>query len=94
MEKRYSIFEAKAKFSEVVRTAVAEGQVIVTQRGVPVIKIIPYVAENQNAGERLANLERIGRARIAARAWPKSLTASETSAVADGAVKRFFEERK
>ena len=94
MEKRYSIFEAKAKFSEVVRSVLSHGQVVVTQRGVPVIKIVPYTPENDDLAQRLASLEGIGKARRAKKNWPKRLSDAETAEVAAGAVRRFLEERE
>lgn len=94
MDKRYSIFEAKAKFSEVVRTALSEGQVIVTQRGVPVIKIVPYLPDNHDLAQRLASLEGIGKARRAKKGWPDKLSKHETAAVTEGAVRRFLEDRE
>jgi prevent-host-death family protein len=43
---RYSIYEAKARFSEIIRMVKARRRVIISERGVPVAEIIPY-AEDQ-----------------------------------------------
>ena len=56
----YSIHEAKARFSEVIRQ-VREGKTVtVTYRGKPVAEIRPIERPPQNIEERLEEMERQG----------------------------------
>lgn len=48
----YSIYQAKARFSEIIRMVKARRRVIISERGVPVAEIIPYI---QNRSEKLAD---------------------------------------
>ena len=56
----YSIYEAKAKFSEVIRRVRRGGTVIVTYRGDPVAEIRPIESDEQPLERRLDELERKG----------------------------------
>jgi prevent-host-death family protein len=56
----YSIYEAKARFSEVIRVVRRGGTVIVTYRGDPVAEIRPIESDKQPLERRLAELEREG----------------------------------
>ena len=42
MEKRVSVTEAKAKFSELVEIAIAGESIVITKQGRPVAKIVPF----------------------------------------------------
>lgn len=42
MAHTYSIYEAKAKFSEVIRKTKLKQEIIVTERGKPVARVIPF----------------------------------------------------
>lgn len=42
MADTYSIYEAKAKFSEVIRKVKHHTEIIVTERGKPVARVLPY----------------------------------------------------
>ena len=42
MKHQYSIFEAKAKLSEIIKTVQKNHEIIITDRSKPVVKIIPY----------------------------------------------------
>ena len=58
--KIYSIYEAKARFSEIIRQ-VREGQkVTITYRGKPVAEIRPIAGPPQTIEERLDEMEREG----------------------------------
>jgi len=95
MEKRYSIFEAKAKFSELVRAVLSYGQVVITQRGTPVIRLIPYAPEDKGIGQHLDSLVSIGKVKRAKKPWPKKLSDLDLETnVRDGAVSRFLKERE
>ena len=59
MALEYSIYEAKARFSEVIRQVRAGRSVTVSYRGAPVAEIRP-VGRNSTLDERLEDLERSG----------------------------------
>ena len=60
MEIRYSTYDAKARFSEVIRH-VREGRtVMVSYRGEPVAEIRPIGRESQTMEDRLHELEQRG----------------------------------
>ena len=60
MAREYSTYEAKAKFSEIIR-AVREGQrVVIRYRGRPVAEVRPVEPAPQRLVDRLADLERRG----------------------------------
>lgn len=56
MAHHYSIYEAKAKFSELLRRVKGGTEVTVTERGRPVAKVIPLQQE-QTLAQRLKELE-------------------------------------
>ena len=93
MKRSYSVYEAKAKFSEVIRAALTQGEVTVTQRGIPVVRITPHNAKPMDVSERLAALAAIGKVRLALKPLPFELTTADRVQVKPGAVQRFLEER-
>ena len=57
----YSAYEAKARFSEVLRQVREEGRIVtVSYRGEPVAEIRPLQPRSQTIEERLDELERSG----------------------------------
>ncbi len=42
MAETYSIYEAKARLSEIVRLVKSRREVVITERGVPVARVVPY----------------------------------------------------
>ncbi len=56
----YSTYDAKAKFSEVMRRVRDGETVIVSYRGDPVAKIKPIARQKTSLEERMADLERRG----------------------------------
>lgn len=88
MAKRYSIYEAKAHFSELLRRVKNGAEVTVTERGTPIAKVIPFAAQ-ESFEERLQALSRSGQI------IPRSKRGFHFSgrAVA-GALKRFLDERE
>ena len=59
--KEYSIYQAKARFSEIVRIVKRRRRVIVTDRGIPVAEIIPYKTDQpESIEDRIAKLTQIG----------------------------------
>ncbi len=89
MKNTYSLYEAKAKFSAIVRK-VREGQpVIVTLHGEPVVEIRPIREENQGIEARFRELEERGI--LAPAENPKAKF--KIGPRVPGALKRFLEER-
>ena len=56
----YSIYEAKARFSEVIRQVRQGGSVVVTYRGEPVAEIRPIQPEEPELERRLLHLQQAG----------------------------------
>ena len=86
----YSTYDAKARFSEILRKVRAGKRVIVTHHGTQVAEIRPVEAERAGLAERMARLERDGVLKRAAK--PGGLP---TKAVArrTGALTRFLASR-
>jgi prevent-host-death family protein len=58
---KYSIYEAKARFSEIIRMVKARRCVIISERGVPVAEIIPYEkGQQEKLADRIARLIKSG----------------------------------
>ncbi len=60
MENRYSVYDAKAHFSELIRRARNNERVIVTSHGKPVIELVPYRAQAHTMAEIVASAEARG----------------------------------
>ncbi|WP_419860545.1 type II toxin-antitoxin system Phd/YefM family antitoxin [Candidatus Palauibacter sp.] len=85
----YSTYEAKARFSEVLRH-VREGKTVtISYRGDPVAEIRPLRRESTDLEERLADLERRGI--LSPR--PKDPKPIELGTPVPGALKRFLADR-
>lgn len=85
----YSTYEAKAKFSEVIRRVREGDTVVVSYRGEPVAEIKPIEPPKTSLEERMVELERQGvliRSRGPRRGF-------KPIAHRPGALKRFLEER-
>ena len=85
----YSTYDAKAKFSEVIRRVRDGETVIVSYRGEPVAEIKPLDPPKTSQEERDAELERQG-ALIRSRGPRRGF---KSVARRPGALKRFLEER-
>ena len=92
MDKRFSVFDARARFSELIRTVMSIGPVVITQRGIPVIRMIPYEDEEIDLLKRLEQLTKIGQAQAADRS-PKDLP-DPVESRRSGALRRFLSERE
>jgi prevent-host-death family protein len=88
--KTISVYEAKAKLSEVLRIVKSRRVVVITERGVPIAKIVPLEQEDEPLGERLARLTAEGLLHPAAES-PRS--AVPAAAPGKGALKRFLADR-
>jgi prevent-host-death family protein len=56
----YSTYEAKARFSEILRKVLKNRPVVITSRGRPVARIIAYETESESLEQRLLRLEKQG----------------------------------
>jgi len=82
----YSIYEAKARLSEVLRMVKARRRVIITERGVPVAEIVPYEQDRPEVlADRIARLAKAGA--IVQRKEPFS---AKTLILRPGAAERFL----
>ena len=88
----YSTYDAKARFSEVIRR-VRDGETLtISYRGEPVAEIRPFEKKKQTLEDRLAEMERKGtliRSKGPRRPW-QPVFASEPR---PGAVERFLADR-
>jgi prevent-host-death family protein len=89
MSKEYSTYDAKARFSEILRR-VREGQTVrITYHGKPVAEIRPLAAETESLAERLRRLEDRG----AIQGGRPNRSSWKSLARRPGALKRFLEDR-
>lgn len=91
MEHEYSVYEAKARFSEILRRVAAEEEVIITHRGRRVARIVPFEAEeDETLDERIERFVRRGSLHPAAH---PSKTLSAGPSPSPGALERFLSSR-
>ncbi len=88
MARSYSIYEAKARLSEVLRNVKRGAEVIVTERGVPIAKVIPIQLE-EDLEARTKRLAESGNILPATFSGPLPRGKKRS-----GALKRFLEERE
>ncbi len=61
MSRTFSIYEAKAKLSEIIRLVKSRHDVIVTERGVPVARIVPYrQSKEESLQSRIERFQSLG----------------------------------
>jgi prevent-host-death family protein len=85
---KYSVYEAKARLSEVIRVVKSRRRVIITERGVPVAEIIPYDdGAPASLSDRVQKLTKLGS--VVPRREPFSV---ESVTIRAGAVERFLKE--
>lgn len=83
----YSIYQAKARLSELIRMVKARRRVVITERGVPVAEVVPYVpGRREKIADRIRSLATAGA--IVPRSEPFRVDALGSIA---GAVDRFLE---
>ena len=85
----YSTYEAKARFSEVIRKVRGGKRVVVEYHGEPVAEILPIAAAPQSFDRRIAALERAGVVTRGAGG-----TTYRPVARRPGALRRFLRERE
>ena len=90
MRDTYSLYEAKAKLSAIIRRVREGSPVIVTLHGKPVVEIRSVAASEGGLGARMQHLTERG---ILVRDGPKRSTL-RTVVRRPGALKRFLDERE
>lgn len=88
MADTYSTYEAKARFSEVMRRVRGGRRVVVEYHGTPVAEIVPIAAKRQSVAERVAALRRSGVV-----SEPSGASAYPKVRRRRGALKRFLADR-
>ena len=91
MESVYSTYEAKTKFSELLRKVRQGGRVVITFHGEPVAEIRPIERSPETFEERLARLEREGQISPAEIAPARGVW--KPIAYRPGALQRFLDDR-
>ena len=86
----YSTYEAKARFSELLRKVMKNKRIVITHRGTPVAELGPVSDDDVSVDEHLARLRDQG-AIEPARTSPRG--AFETIEVRPGALARFLLDR-
>jgi prevent-host-death family protein len=56
----YSTYDAKARFSELLRKVRKNRKIVITSRGIPIAEVVPYSSEKESTLERLSRLEQQG----------------------------------
>jgi prevent-host-death family protein len=87
----YSVYETKSHLSEVLRLVKTRREVVITERGRPIAKIVPFDAEEEDSLDR-----RIGRLTATGQISPPTASPLEPlprSRKAAGALQRFLEDR-
>jgi prevent-host-death family protein len=90
VKERYSVYEAKARLSEILRAVKRRRRITITERGVPVAEVVPYEPPAvRTLADRVQELEAQG-AILPASAAPASV---RRIARRRGALRRFLESR-
>jgi prevent-host-death family protein len=87
----FSIYETKARLSEVLRLVKARREVVITERGRPIAKIVPFDGEDGDSLDR-----RVERLAASEQLAPASVLAGEPlppSRKGAGALQRFLADR-
>lgn len=92
MAAMYSIFETKTHLSELLRLVKKGKDLIITERGNPIAKIIPFTPQEETLAQKLDSLEKSG---PLLRAKKRKSGMPDTSKLkkVNGALKRFLEDR-
>lgn len=93
MPDTYSLYEAKAQLSALVRRVREGASVIITVHGKPAAELRPIEPAGETIEERLDRLEAQG-ILIRAKGTPADLAASPPGAHKPGALQRFLDERE
>lgn len=93
MPREYTAYEAKAKFSELLRAVMAGHPVVIRYRGRPVAEVRPFAPSRSGLADRIQDLERAG---LLTRAPGPAAGGGKTAPISGhpGALGRFLEERE
>jgi prevent-host-death family protein len=92
MRDTYSLYEAKARLSALVRRVREGAHVIITVHGTPAAELRPIEPEGETIEARLDRLEAHGML-VRPKGTPADLAASPPGPKRPGALKRFLDER-
>lgn len=87
---QYSVYEAKARLSELLRVVKTRGEVVITERGKPIARVVRFEETDETLDERIGRLESAGLIQAAADS-PKAPVPSPVRA--KGALRRFLDDR-
>ena len=90
MSSTFSLYDAKARFSEVIRKVREGGSVVITYRGREIAEIRPLVDDRSGLAKRLSRME--DRGTVSPR--PASRPQLRALARRPGALKRLLDERE
>ncbi|MGH9459197.1 MAG: type II toxin-antitoxin system Phd/YefM family antitoxin [Thermoanaerobaculia bacterium] len=88
MKRSYSTYDAKARFSELIRTVRSGKSVRITYHGQPIAEVVPLAPPSGTLADRLADLE--SRGVIVPASRPAGLRPLATR---KGALQRFLKDR-
>jgi prevent-host-death family protein len=86
----YSVYEAKAKLSEIIRKVRRKKRIVITHNGQPVASVVPFEAEQLSTEDKLRQLEEQGLISTAR----ASLADIKFIESCPGALERFLDERR
>lgn len=94
MNVRYSVYEAKAKLSALLRQVKARHEVVITEHGRPIARVVPFDnGKTESLDERIDRLQAEGVIRRGHSTFGEALDKVETQHK-PGALGRFLAERK
>jgi len=93
MSDSYSLYEAKARLSALVRQVRDGARVVITVRGRPAAELRPIEPKSETIEERLGRLEAEGLL-VRPKGRPADLAASPPGPRRAGALRRFLDERE
>jgi prevent-host-death family protein len=85
----YSIYDTKAHLSKVLKIVKSGQEVIVTERGEPIAKLIPFLKKEETFEERIKRMEKEGTL-----IRPKGKPNFQVGKRVPGGLEQFLEERK
>ena len=91
MKRTFSIFEAKARLSEIIRIVREKHEVIITDRSEPVVRMVPFKSSRHlGIEEHFEDLCRLGQISLA----PKKPAIPKQSPLPEGMLRKFLKERE
>lgn len=83
----YSIYDAKAHLSQLLKRVKAGKEIVISERGTPIVKMVP-ISQEQNFSERLVHLKSLGVI------LPRKNKKQAKGLSRPGALKRFLKDRE